>query len=144
MSNLIENSCFWQKKCSQGVVCPCPWLYTYIWALFQTSPLKALCQMQWKSYFIWSHFWKKRKKVCLNFQGHMAKMAALPIYGENFLKKLLKNQKSYNLETWHAACGTKASQNLNKWWPLVALDLFFGKVKFCCLCIWIGKPYKLF
>ena len=74
----------------------------------------------------------------------MAKMAAMPIYGENFKKKLLKNQKSYNLETWHAACGTKASQNLNKWWPWVALDLFFGKVKFCCLCIWIRKTYKLF
>ena len=59
---------------------------------------------------------EEEKKVCLNFQGHMAKMAAMPIYGENFLKKifLLKNQKSYDLETWHAACGTKASQNLNK------------------------------
>ena len=56
---------------------------------------------------------EEEKKVCLNFQGHMAKMAAMPIYGENF-KKMLKNQKSYDLETWHAACGTKASQNLNK------------------------------
>ena len=56
----------------------------------------------------------------------MAKMAAMPIYGENLLKIiLLKNQKSYDLETWHAACGTKASQNSNKWWPWVALDLFF-------------------
>ena len=58
---------------------------------------------------------EEEKKVCLNFQGHMAKMAAMPIYGENFKKKfLLKNQKSYDLETWHAACGTKASQSLNK------------------------------
>ena len=57
---------------------------------------------------------EEEKKVCLNFQGHMAKMVAMPIYGENLKKKLLKNQKSYDLETWHAACGTKASQNLNK------------------------------
>ena len=27
---------------------------------------------------------EEKKKVCLNFQGHMAKMAAMPIYGENF------------------------------------------------------------
>ena len=87
---------------------------------------------------------EEEKKVSLNFQGHMAKMAAMPIYGKNVKKNLLKNQKSYDLDTWHAACGTKASQNLNKWWSWIALDLFFGKVKFCCLCIWIGKTYKRF
>ena len=27
---------------------------------------------------------EEEKKVCLNFQGHMVKMAAMPIYGENF------------------------------------------------------------
>ena len=27
---------------------------------------------------------EEEKKVCLIFQGHMAKMAAMPIYGENF------------------------------------------------------------
>ena len=53
---------------------------------------------------------EEEKKVCLNFQGHMAKMAAMPIYGENFKKRMLKNQKSYDLETWHTACGTKASR----------------------------------
>ena len=37
--------------------------------------------------------------------GHMTKMAIMPIYG--------KNQKSYDLETWHdVASGTQALQSL--------------------------------
>ena len=27
---------------------------------------------------------------------------------------------------------------------MLPLTYFFGKVKFCCLCIWIGKTYKVF
>ena len=34
------------------------------------------------------------EEVCLNCQGHMAKMAAMPIYGENFLKKFCSRTKS--------------------------------------------------
>ena len=45
--------------------------------------------------------------------SHMAKMAAMPIYGNN-----LQNRKSYDLETWHAASGTQALQfvyNCDPW-----------------------------
>ena len=40
-----------------------------------------------KAKFYLEPFLEEEKKVCLNFQGHMAKMAAMPIYGENFKKK---------------------------------------------------------
>ena len=42
-------------------------------------------------------------KVYINGPGHMTKMATSPIYGKN----LLQNQKSYDLETWHADRGMK-------------------------------------
>ena len=52
-------------------------------------------------------------KVYINGPGHMTKMATTPIYGKTF-KTLLQNQKSYDLETWHAASGTQALRNLYK------------------------------
>ena len=36
---------------------------------------------------------EEEKKVCLNVQGHMAKMSAMPIYGENFKKKFAQGPK---------------------------------------------------
>ena len=50
--------------------------------------------------------WEGGTKDYINGSGHMANMAAMPIYGKN----LLQNQKSYDLETWHAASGTQALQ----------------------------------
>ena len=74
----------------------------------QTSSLKPLGQS--KTNFIWSLL-GKGEKVYINGQGHMAKMAATPIYGKN----LLQNQKSYHdLETWHVASGTQGLQSLYK------------------------------
>ena len=46
----------------------------------------------------------------INGSGHMTRMAAMPIYGKN-LHKSLQNQKSYALETWHAASITQALQS---------------------------------
>ena len=45
--------------------------------------------------------------------------------------------KSYDLKTWHAASGTRPLLSLYKWWPWVNLDLFYSKVKFGRLCIWM-------
>ena len=50
--------------------------------------------------------WKAGKKIYIDGTGHMTRMAAMPIYG--------KNQKSYDLETWHVALGTQALQSLYK------------------------------
>ena len=55
--------------------------------------------------------WEVGQKFYINGVGHMTKMAAAPIYME---KNLLQNQKSYDLETWHAASGTQALQSLYK------------------------------
>ena len=57
--------------------------------------------------------WEGGTKVYINGQGHMTKMAAMPIYGKNFKKKnlLLQNQKSYDHETWHASSGNQALQS---------------------------------
>ena len=46
--------------------------------------------------------WDMGTKVYINGQGHITKMAAMPIYGKTF-KDLLQNQKSYDLDTSHAA-----------------------------------------
>ena len=46
--------------------------------------------------------WDAGKKVCSNGPGHMTKMAATPIYGENSLKNL-QNQKADDLGTWYVA-----------------------------------------
>ena len=43
--------------------------------------------------------WKVGTKVYINGPGNMAKMVAMPIYGKNLKNLLLKNQKSYDLET---------------------------------------------
>ena len=58
--------------------------------------------------------WEGGTKVYINGQGHMTKMAAMPIYGKNLLNHLLQNQKSYDLETWHEALVTQALQGLYK------------------------------
>ena len=57
--------------------------------------------------------WEGETKVYINGPGHMTKMATMPIYGKD-LKKLLQNQMSYDLETWHVASVTQALQSLYK------------------------------
>ena len=53
-------------------------------------------------------------KVYINGPGHMTKMAAMPIYGKNLKNIRLQNQKSYDVETWNVALGTRALQSLYK------------------------------
>ena len=53
--------------------------------------------------------WDGGTKVCSKGPGHMTKMAAMPIYGQN-LKNLLWNQNANNLETWYAAMGARVLQ----------------------------------
>ena len=50
------------------------------------------------------HLWEGGTKVYINGPGHMTKMAVMLIYGKNLL---LQNQKTYDLETWHAASEIK-------------------------------------
>ena len=57
--------------------------------------------------------WEGGTKVCINGLGHMTKMA-MPIYGKNLKKLLLQNQRSYELETWHAISETQVLQSLYK------------------------------
>ena len=52
------------------------------------------------------------RKVCIIGPGHMTKMATTPIYGKTL--KDLQNQRSYDLETSHAALGTQALQSFYK------------------------------
>ena len=47
--------------------------------------------------------WEGGTKVSINGPGHMIKMASMPIYGKKYKDLLLQNQKSYDLESWHAA-----------------------------------------
>ena len=75
---------FLTKKCSQGVLCPCPWtIYIYMTIISNISSESTVPNAM-KAKFYLEPLLEEEKKVCLNFQGHMAKMAAMPIYGENF------------------------------------------------------------
>ena len=41
--------------------------------------------------------------------------------------------------------GPKLYKVLHKWWPWVDLGLYYGKVKFGCLYVWMGENcYKVF
>ena len=75
---------FLTKKCSQGVVCPCPrTIYIYMTIISNISSESTVPNAM-KVKFYLEPLLEEEKKVSLNFQGHMAKMAAMPIYGENF------------------------------------------------------------
>ena len=69
--------------------------------------------------------------ILVNCPGHMTKMAAMLIYGKNFKNLLLQNQKSYDLETWHAASVTQALQRffINDEPGFNSLDQFYSNVK---------------
>ena len=58
--------------------------------------------------------WDGGTKVCSNGPGHMTKMAAMPIYGKNLKKFLLRNQKADDLETWYALSGAQVLPSLLK------------------------------
>ena len=46
--------------------------------------------------------------------GHITKMAAIPIYGENLINLILQNYWAYCLETQYVASGELALLNLYK------------------------------
>ena len=58
--------------------------------------------------------WEGGTKVYINGQGHMTKMAAPYPYMVKTFRNLLQNQKSFDLETLHAALGNQALQSLYK------------------------------
>ena len=61
------------------------------------------------------HPWEGGKKVYINGQGHMTKMAAMAIdKKKNFKNLLLQNQKANDFETWCEASVTGALQSLYK------------------------------
>ena len=59
-------------------------------------------------------FWDGGTKDCSNGPGHMTKIAAMPIYGENLKHLLLRIQKADDLETWCAASGARELPSLFK------------------------------
>ena len=60
------------------------------------------------------HPWEGGKKIYINGQGHMTKMATMAINRKNFENLLLQNQKANDFETWCEASVTGALQSLNK------------------------------
>ena len=113
----------------QSSICLSSTLFN-IFSSENTGPIEAKVHME--SPLDWG------MKVCSNGPGHMTKMAAMPIYGEN-IKKSSPEPKANNIETWYAASGARVLPSLFKWWPWVDLDLFYGKIKFGPLCFCIAK-----
>ena len=60
----------------------------------------------------------------------MTNIVAMPIYGKNRKNLLLRNKKADDLETKYAGSGARVLSSLFKWWPLVDLEIFYGKIKF--------------
>ena len=89
----------------------CPLLMSLSVHTVQISSMKPLGQS--KTNFVWKHHLKVGTKVCLNNPRHMAKKTATT-KNVNTLNNLLKNQKSKDLETWHAELGTQALRTLYK------------------------------
>ena len=125
MSNLIENSCFWKKRFPGGCL-PLPLDYIHIYDHYFKHLLWKHCAKCNESQILFGAIFGRREKSLFKFsRTHGQDGCHAHIWWKLLKRNLLKNQKSYDLVTWHTACGTKASQNLNKWWPWVALDLFF-------------------
>ena len=61
------------------------------------------------------HPWEGGKKVYINGQGHMTKMATMAINRKKTFKNLLlQNKKADDFETWCEASVTGALQSLYK------------------------------
>ena len=60
------------------------------------------------------HPWEGGKKVYINGQVHMTKMATMAIIEKTFKNLLLQNKKANDLETWCEASVTGALQSLYK------------------------------
>ena len=79
-----------KKIWPQGVVCPCPGLYTCIWPPFSNI---FSTETAWpiKAKFYVEPPWEGGTKVYINGPGHMTKMAACPYMVKAFKNLLLQN-----------------------------------------------------
>ena len=82
--------------------------------------------------------WDGEMKVYSNDPCDMTNMASMPIYGKNLKNLLLWNQTADDLESWHAAPGTRVLPCLFKCWPWVDLDRFYDRVNFVSECFCMG------
>ena len=64
--------------------------------------------------FYVEHLYLAGTKVYIIGPGRMTKMATMPYIVKPFKNLLLQNRKSYDLETWQTAKGTRALQKLYK------------------------------
>ena len=105
---------------------------------FQTSSsLKP--QGRFKPNFMWSLHGMEEQNFVQMVQVTWPRWPLCPYMVKNFKNLLLWNQKADDLETWYAASSTQVLPSLFEWWPLVDLDLVYGKVKFDHLRFCMGK-----
>ena len=72
-----------KKNVPRGLSAPAWTIYIYMTIISNISSESTVSNAM-KAKFYLEPLLEEEKKVCLNFQGHMAKMAAMPIYGEKF------------------------------------------------------------
>ena len=90
---------------------------------FQTSsPLKPLGRL--KPNFIWSLPGTGERKFVQMVLVIWPRWSPCPHMVKTFKNLLLRNQKTYDLETWYVALGIQVLPSLFKWWPWVDIDLF--------------------
>ena len=96
----------WIRRPSSASVGVRPCTFSNIFSSETAWPIKAK--------FYVEPPWEGGTKVCINGPGHMTKMAAMPIYGQNLKNLLLQNRRADFDETWYVASGTPVHHSLYK------------------------------
>ena len=91
------------------------------------------------SNFMWSLHGMGERKFIQTVQVTGPRWLPCPYMVKTLKNLLLLNQKADDLESWYA----RVLLSLFKWWCWVDLDLFYGKVKFGPLCIFLPFPKLL-
>ena len=127
-----------------GFVCPCPrTIYMHISIIMKhLLPWNCLANQSQTSYM--EHPWEGGKKVYINGQGHMTKMAAMAINRKKPLKVFFsRTRRPMILRLGVKHQWLELYKVYIKSWPRDDIDLFYGKVNAGRSCIWMGKSVKM-
>ena len=118
------------RPLSSGCMCVCTCVN--IFNISETTgPIEAKFHMELP--------WDGGTKVVQTVLVTWPRWLPCPYMVKSLKNLLLRNQKTDDLETWHAASSVPVLPSLFKWWPWVDLDLFYSKVKFGPMCFCMGK-----
>ena len=144
MTSLIENLCF-DKKIFPGGCLPLPLDYIHIYDHYFKHLLWKHCAKCNESQILFGATFGRREKSLFKFSRTHGQDGCHAHIWWKLLKKFCSRTKSpMILKLGMQHVGLKFHRIQINDDPGLPLTYFFYKVKFCCLCIWIGKTYKVF